>query len=97
MLEEMDFTLLGRYPWYSTDAVTVVSSLPPIDGSAEIDKCLRCRKKKCNNCLCKDKTTLMIDKCEAMIQKKMPVKKICKRLHISRVTFYSYKRACIAV
>lgn len=97
MLEEREFTMLGRYPWYSTDAVAVVSSLPPVDGTAEMNKCLRCRKKECNNCLCKDKTFILHDKCEDLIAKGLTSKQICAKLHISRRTFFYHKKACLAV
>lgn len=97
MLCERELVVLGRYPWNSGESVPAVSMSQSIDSTNEINKCLRCRKKKCNNCLCKDQTFIMHDKCETLISKGMTSRQICAKLHISRATFFRYKQACAAV
>lgn len=96
-MRDREYTICGRYPWNSADAMIAIQSLPPVDKTEEINKCLCCRKKKCNNCLCDDQTTKMIDKCEKLIEKKMTSRQICAKLHIARSTFFLYKKACISI
>ena len=96
-MREREYAISGRYPWNSSDAMTYVSTLPMVDGEKELNKCLRCRKKECNNCLCKDKTSQMVDKCEELLLLHKTRQEICAILHISTPTFYSYKRSCMAV
>ena len=97
MMREREYSISGRYPWNSSDAMTYVSTLPMDDGEKELNKCLRCRKKECNNCLCKDPTSKMIDKCEKLIDKNMTSRQICAKLHIARSTFFLYKKACVSI
>ena len=92
-----EYSVLGRYPWNNrveeTDRIKKATFFPGQDSMQEINKCLVCRKEECNNCLCKDKTFLAMEMCEALLKQRKTEQQICALMHISRSTLFRYKTA----
>lgn len=93
--------LSARLPWFSLDAEPEYRYTT--DPQETIDKCCRCTRAKCSNCIEKGVKRTHAGqprKVDAtvfaeLITKGLPVKQICELLGIGRATFYNYRNELI--
>ena len=97
-----EIKIKGCRPWESSDAAILDEKPYEKDSVQEMNMCLNCpmNSSDCVDCIGKLKAGRLesnLDRFIMLIKMKYTRERICSEMHISRATYFNYKKAALVV